>query len=363
MCLLLTLAGCIDVETVVRVKPDGSGAIEERLLVSEELVSLANQMGNPDGNQGSALFKREELETRAGGMGPGVSLASVETLKVGKREGYTAVFAVEDINKLRLNQNPSDRAPSGPGMQSQGPESKDEPLTFRFTPGPTPELIVFSQAGQPPQAQEKTSGEMAGDTLESAADEAGAEMAMAMMQQLFKDLRIALAVEVEGRIVETNATFQEGSRITLMALDFGKLLENAEQFERFAGHSPETLADAKALMKGLPGIKAELSPEVRIRFAGGAAAPAQHRAAASSAPTPPSRTGNFRWRTIKPRQLGQHRLALVRLTDDGGAAHKGMLREVGGGDITLLRAAMDGGGEMRIPVTRIRQVQVFERGP
>ena len=150
--------------------------------------------------------------------------------------------------------------------------------------------------------------------------------------------------------------------MTLMELDFGKLLENADKFEAFAKHSPETLADAKALMKDLPGIKAELNSEVRIRFAAGAGAPVQHLTAVPSPKSPPPSGGNFRWRTIEPRHLDQHRMQLVRLTDAGGTAHKGMLREVTNGNITLLRATVDGGGEVKIPMTRVRQVRVFERG-
>ena len=47
---------------------------------------------------------------------------------------------------------------------------------------------------------------------------------MMMMQQMFKDMKISLAVEVAGRIVETNAEYRDGSRVTLMEMDFNKVL-------------------------------------------------------------------------------------------------------------------------------------------
>ena len=91
-------------------------------------------------------------------------------------------------------------------------------------------------------------------------------MGMGMMSQMFKGMRIAIAIEVEGAIVETNATHRKGSRVTLMEMDFDKLLENQEKFKLFAESKPETFEETKALMKDLPGIKVEMNPEVQIKF-------------------------------------------------------------------------------------------------
>jgi len=361
---LFSLAGCIDVETVVRVRPDGSGAVEERMLMSEELANLTAQMQSMGGDKAEGapqLFKREQLEARTAGMGPGVSLLSVEPLTVGKRQGYKAVFAFQDVNTLRLNQNPSDKAPSGPGMGGQGSEQKEEPLTFAFKPGPTPELVIRSAAKQPDEAGQETAPAEA-PRSGGPQDEAGAEMAMAMMKEMFKDLRIMVAVEVEGQIVETNASFQEGSRVTMMELDFGKLLENADKFKEFAERNPQSLADAKALMKDLPGIKAELSPEVRIRFTAAGETPRQHLASTSPASAQPPAAGDYQWRTVALAQAGQHERELVEVTELGGTAHKGLLREVSRTSLTLRKAAMDGGAVVTIPLKRVRQLQVFDRG-
>lgn len=361
---LFSLAGCIDVETVVRVRPDGSGVVEERMLMSEELAKLAAQMQSLGGDKtqgGPQLFKREELEARTAGMGSGVSLLSVEPLAVDKRQGYKAVFAFQDVNTLRLNQNPSDKAPSGTGMGNPGSELREEPLTFAFKPGPTPELLIRSAARQPDEAGQETAPPEAHKSG-GPQDEAGAEMAMAMMKEMFKDLRITVAVEVEGRIIETNASFREGSRVTLMELDFGKLLENADKFKAFAERNPKSLADAKALMKDLPGIKAELSPEVRIRFTASKEAPRRRLVSAAPATPPGLAAGDYHWHTVALAQAGQHVLKLVEVTESGGAARKGVLQDVSRTALTLREAAMDGGAVVAIPLGRVRRLQVFDRG-
>jgi len=91
-------------------------------------------------------------------------------------------------------------------------------------------------------------------------------MAMQMMQQIFKDMKISMAIEVAGAIKQTNAEYTAGSRVTLMEMDFNKLLANPEKFKQLSKENPQTLQEAKALMKGIEGVKVETAPEVKIKF-------------------------------------------------------------------------------------------------
>ena len=54
--------------------------------------------------------------------------------------------------------------------------------------------------------------------------------------------------------------------MTLMELDFNKLLANPEKFKKLAQENPKTLQETKALMKGIDGVKVETAPEVKIKF-------------------------------------------------------------------------------------------------
>ena len=60
-------------------------------------------------------------------------------------------------------------------------------------------------------------------------------------------------------------------------------------------------------------------------------------------------------------RISQHLRKLVQVTDGAGSAHKGMLRNVHDGALTLLRAAMDGGGTIDIPLVQVRELRVFDR--
>jgi len=92
------------------------------------------------------------------------------------------------------------------------------------------------------------------------------DMAMQMMKQIFKDMKISMSIEVAGTIKETNAEYHDGSRVTLMEMDFNKLLADPEKFKQLAKENPQSLQESKALMKGIDGVKIETAPEVKIKF-------------------------------------------------------------------------------------------------
>ena len=89
---------------------------------------------------------------------------------------------------------------------------------------------------------------------------------MMMMQQMFKGMKVSLVIEVAGRIVQTNAEYRDASRVTLMEMDFDKVLTNPEKFKALSQAQPKTIEEAKTLIKGTDGIKAETQPAVTVKF-------------------------------------------------------------------------------------------------
>ena len=280
--MLLGLVGCLQVDTLIKVKPDGSGSIEETFMMSKEVVQLMQEMAGqmmgglavPETGQPSKqpekqqtkqsfdIFDEAKLKQEANAKGEGITYVSGEKISTDTFEGYKAVYAFADINQLKLNQNPSSSVPSGPSGSSS--EDKEEYVTFAFTKGRPATLIV--------RLSDETSDEKhdvvkpADAPKPSPADNQQSEVMLAQMKKMFKDMKIAMAIEVQGAVVQTNATHREGSRITMMELDFGKLLQMPEKLVQFSQMQPETLEDAKKFMKDLPGIKAEMNKEVTIKF-------------------------------------------------------------------------------------------------
>lgn len=286
--VLLPLTGCIQVDTLIKVNPDGSGVIEETFLMKKAFVQqikatmeqMTKQMEQQmtEGQQEEEtiqskedqkkpesfdIFNEKELRERANKLGEGVTYLSGSKIVTDDYEGYKAIYAFKDIQKIKINQNPGEKVPSGP--QQGGPDQKvqKEYITFIHTKGKPAELIIKLPS-------DKTKGPSDDIPEEKipppSADDQQAEAMMAQMKQIFEGMKISFSVEVKGTILETNATHRKGSRVTLMELDFGKLIEMAEQFKKFSMAQPETLEETKQFMKDIPGIKVDLNNEIKIKF-------------------------------------------------------------------------------------------------
>jgi hypothetical protein len=273
---LVCLAACIEVSTVVKVKPDGSGTVEETLIINkasaQRVQAMMKQMGGqmegipPSGEVFGGdfnLLDKVRFRESAANMGEGVTYVSGEKITTDEGEGYRAIYAFSDVNDLRLNTNPSDKAPSGLGGAARVSGDKEAFVTFSFVKGPPAILTVImpekmtAESLQPPKVMEKLK-----------ADDPRAAMLADKMNEVFQGMKVGISLELQGDIVRTNATHSEGSsRITLMEVDFGRLFEDQENFKKFSQRRPANLEEAKKLLKDLPGIKVELNPELEIEFA------------------------------------------------------------------------------------------------
>ena len=257
----LAILSCFDSAVVVKVNKDGSGTVEETVVLSTaftELMAAFGGMGEEADEQDPV--DEDRLKEKAKAMGPGVELLSAEAVTTAGGSGFKAVYRFRDINTLRINQNPSDNVPS-PTPGAEQAENPEELLQFRFAGGPTATLeILYPQEPEGPGAEEPeadTSGEE---------EESEDPQMMAMMRELYRDMRMKLVVEVAGTVVDTNAAYREGSRITLMEVDFGKLMDEGDSFDRLMRAKPETVEAMKEALEGVEAIKVETARSIRIRF-------------------------------------------------------------------------------------------------
>ena len=188
-------------------------------------------------------------------MGEGVRLSSVEPIDEDGKQGCRAFYDFDDINQLTISQNPGDQMPSG--MTADEPTSTEEVVTFSFTPGSPATLVI----NLPQDFQDNNP-----DEDPAPVDSTQGEEQLAMMREMLEGARIHMALAVEGAITETNASYQDGNRITLIEIDFDRLLENEEQLELLSNANPQTTAEVKALLEGVEGIKMETGEEILVRF-------------------------------------------------------------------------------------------------
>jgi hypothetical protein len=239
------------------------------MLMSDKVISQIDEMakafaGPEEKPESFTLHDVKALRKRADEMGAGVKFVSSRAVSGDGYSGYQAVYSFRDINKLMLSQE----GPKKPAESSAEPEKAGgKPFLFRFTPGKEARLVIISPrneaaarkdepkagAGAAPEGQE---GKQA---LTPEQEREAAEM--------LKGLRFSLAIEVNGKVVASNATYREGGRITVFEFDLGKMGVDPEKLSLLKKMDPSNFAEAKELMKALPGIKIDLHDQMEIVFA------------------------------------------------------------------------------------------------
>jgi hypothetical protein len=254
------LMGCFESLILLRVNKDGSGTIEETVVISDAFMELMKSFSGQEAEEPEAeedLVDEEQLAEKASSMGEDVRLVSAEAVKTDRGAGYKAIYSFPDINKVRINQNPGENV-TAPSMGGEQEQPVEEWLRFKFTRGGTATLeILYPQDLEAEQEEESSEGDADMDS--------NPEM-MEMMRQLYQDMHIGIAVEVDGRITETNASYVDGSMVTLMDVDFAKILEDEQKFKDLLSANPDTIEEMKKIIQDNPGIKVEIEENIRIRF-------------------------------------------------------------------------------------------------
>jgi hypothetical protein len=247
------LSGCINSATLVNVKPDGSGTIEQTLLVNPQALKLLGggdpqaQTKSPGGVLNDAEFKRTAERM-------GVRPVSLTPMKDGGMEGAKAIFAFDDISKVRVDQDPQVGGSRSP--------SSNNPIKFAMTrQGDASVLTITVDEKIASDAAQKSAGgaNMTMPTLDSAM--------LGMIKQMFQGMRIAIDLQVDGTIVKTNADYVNGSRITLLELDVATLLADESKLQALQGKLGPgmSISDVRPLLKDIKGVKVN-HPSLTIEF-------------------------------------------------------------------------------------------------
>jgi len=285
----LSLTGCITYLTQINVRGDGSGTMVQTITmnpeqIKESMEGVAKQMGateaeskedpknKPSKLSGKGPFKESDLKDKVADLGDGVTFVSAEEIDTKTAAGVRVTYAFKDINKLAVNPKPA----AAMGTTGAGASSEDA-LKFKFTRRPNGNAVLT--VVMPPPKQD-TAKEQAAPPQPDAAKEQPAtppaespgdpaqNMSM-MIMQMFKGLHMGMAINVEGKVVKTNSPYVEGSKITLMDIDFDPLLSDAKGLKALEKMGPNMGDDRKAMeaLKGIKGLKITTEPEISIEFA------------------------------------------------------------------------------------------------
>jgi len=250
------LTGCFKVETTVKINKDGSGTIFQTVMMSKTFVEMISQFADSfsdsSGTEDFSLFNEEEFIESAKEFGSGVQYVSSEPVIEDDWEGFRLEYQFSDLNNVHLKPGPDDNI----SVSNQKQEEQEEPeyFFFKYINGEIPEVIISR-----PKIEQSIEDEENVD--EGIKDELNKEIL-----KLAEGMSIDISVEFDGEIVETNATYVEGSKITLVSVDLGKMVKNEETLELLKNSQPSNIDDLQVFVEKYPGMKLELITPVSVKF-------------------------------------------------------------------------------------------------
>lgn len=264
LCALI-LPGCFRHHTTIRLNKDGSGTLVEETLLGAQMLGMLDQMaagfgggGAPPADPTKEMLSKEKAEKRAAELGEGVSFEKAEPINKDGSRGARVTYRFKDINQLKVSTGDGlkNAAPPGmPGAEAAAPK-KQAPVSFTYQDGvlsirmpePDKEAKAAKPAGEAPEKMDLDNPQ-----------------AQEMMKQMMGDMKMSMRLVVEPGIAETTASHQDGNTITLMEMDFGKLVENADGLKKLSSVDQKDPTAAMEALKGLQGVKFEAKPEITVK--------------------------------------------------------------------------------------------------
>ena len=207
----------------------------------------------------ATIFSKEKLAADAANLGEGVTFVSSEPVTQGEMKGVKAIYAFTDFNKLKVSTSLPDMEEGGTSVTGKG-----DPLPIRFSRSGSSSLLTMNMLEELAKADAKSGAKAEAKSEDK--PEMPKEM-MAMLAPMFKDMRVAIAVEPVGTLVRTNATHVQGKRVTLFDVAFGELFGDPAGLEKMEklGNNP-SLTEIRAALKGMKGIKINDVDKLEIEF-------------------------------------------------------------------------------------------------
>ena len=260
--ILLTslFTSCLQVETTVKVKKDGSGIITEKVLFSESFIQMVKDFVETFQDSASteefSMFDESEIKADAMNFGEGVEYVSYESINNDGWSGYQAIYTFDDISKIRLAPDPESKVDLGDDEAAPSPEDY---YYFSFVKGETAELII----DRPEIEFETNYSEDDTDSAQTSQndDEIGEEF-----MKIMEGMKIDIAVDVDGQIVNTNASYVQGSKVMLFQMDLSEMMKNKEVFNEFKKNEPQNIDELKVYLEKLGGLKIQVDKPVTIKF-------------------------------------------------------------------------------------------------
>jgi hypothetical protein len=250
-------SGCINSASLVKIKPDGSGTIEQTMLVNMAAIKgLMSGMGASQTKESGGVLN--EAEFKRAGERMGVRPVSLTPMKEGGFEGAKAIYAFDDITKVRVDQDP--QLGGRAAGTTPGSRASTSPIKFGLTRQGASSVLTIT-------VDEKAADSATARAQDAPSLESIDPAMMQMIKTMFDGFRILIDVEVDGKIIKTNADYVSGSRITLLEVDMAGVFADEAKLKALQSkvQPGSSISELRPYLKDIKGVKVN-HPAVTIEF-------------------------------------------------------------------------------------------------
>jgi hypothetical protein len=252
--LMLACSGCFESTTVLRVKGDGSGTLQQRTLIKKAALAQLRSFSALGGGRATLdPLSEDQARALAASLGEGVTLASTEKISTDEGEGRDSTYAFSDVTKLHVSEQPP--TPGGVSVKTNGLSTDVPDITLGLTHEASGDAVLHILV--PPPA------------IFAGPDGSGGinPMVIAQLQALkgmLAGAHLLLAAEPQGQLVKTSSPYVDGARVTLLEIDLDKLLADEAFLSRL--QAAKTADEVRAVVRDAPGLKINLDPDITVQF-------------------------------------------------------------------------------------------------
>ncbi len=256
-----TLSGCLQIFTTVNVNPDGSGEVEETVLLGKNLLELLQSISvmfqdSTKVMSAEEIFTKEDILKSWEKMGNGTQLKVFENVKEKDLTGYRAVFSFKDISQIKIDQNPDNKMPSF-GEENES-ESQNGGIGFEFHRDEKSHLkILLPEIKSEEKFNTQTVAEDTSVLDQREIDE---------FVEMFNQLKVSVRIKVNGEIISTNAHHIDGNTITVINFDIKQVFSNPDLIKLFREKKPSNISDMEKFADLIPGFQFEFNNITDVTF-------------------------------------------------------------------------------------------------
>ncbi len=238
---LLTLSSCLEMESTISVKKDGSGTLTEKISMGPQIAGMLRMSAAQGGEDPLAQFKEESLKAKATEFGEGVEFVSVDREEPDGGLTITVVYQFKDLSMLSY----------APGALMNEEEDAQDKMKVTFglegdvvtirIPDPSQEDFSFGE------------GEMSDEEL-------------AMAGPMLAGMKVSSKIVFEDGILDTTASYREGNTIELMSIDLDGIMKNEGGLKALKRIDTPSRKEFEQVTKELKGFNMESQEKVTVKM-------------------------------------------------------------------------------------------------